>query len=177
MKILGIGSRVIHEEYGKGVVTNVSYKHYTVTFFDSGIETLPLEEEMEVVEAVYDELDTVSLFDLERSLTDILRKWSGMGEPVDLGDRWKGGTLRLLPKDPGLTEKDIPIETFFHKIVMIRDRMRVLEQRINAHKGLSDEEKVDLQQYITRIYGSLTTFNVLFKHKSDTFSGEKKLHP
>ncbi len=173
MKILGIGSRIRHNELGVGVVTNVSYKHYTITFVDSGLETLPIDTELEVIEAVYDELDTVSLFDVEHSLTEILRKWSGMGEPVDLGERWKGGVLRLIPADSDLSHKELPIETFFHKIVMVRDRMRVLEQRINSHKGLSEDEKIDLQQYITRIYGSLTTFNVLFKHKSDQFTGDR----
>jgi len=79
----------------------------------------------------------------------------------------------LKPGDSTLKEKEIPVETFFHKIVMLRDRLRVMEQRINAHKILTDEDKIDLQQYITRIYGSLTTFNVLFKHQSDQFVGEK----
>ena len=95
------------------------------------------------------------------------------GEVVPIGDKWKGGTLILKPGDPGLAEKEIPIDTFFHKIVMLRDRMRVLEQKINAHKTLEEQEKVELQQYITRIYGSLTTFNVLFKLKDQTFVGER----
>ncbi|MFZ1255152.1 MAG: hypothetical protein WAR77_02315, partial [Saprospiraceae bacterium] len=72
----------------------------------------------------------------------------------------------------GLKEKEIPIEKFFHKIVMLRDRLRVMEQRINS-SNLTDEEKINLQQYITRIYGSLTTFNVLFRHKEHQFVGEK----
>ena len=85
----------------------------------------------------------------------------------------KNGQMILKPADTALKEKEIPIEVFFHKIVMLRDRLRVMEQRINAHKSLSDEDKIDLQQYITRIYGSLTTFNILFKHQSDQFVGEK----
>src|SRR4030095_9862871 len=111
--------------------------------------------------------------DVEKSLLKILRQWNGFSEIVPLGDRWQGGTLLLQPKDTSLKPKEIPVEAFFHKIVMLRDRLRVLEQQINAHKILSDEDKVSLQQYITRIYGSLTTFNVLFRNKEQYFVGEK----
>src|SRR5215210_5061883 len=92
---------------------------------------------------------------------------------VALGERWEGGTMLLQPKDPRQKPKELPIEIFFHKIIMLRDRLRVMEQQINAHKKLSDEEKVNLQQYITRIYGSLTSFNVLFKNKEHWFIGDK----
>jgi hypothetical protein len=93
---------------------------------------------------------------------------------VDMGDRWNDGELILVPGREGTQEKRIPLDVFFKKIVMVRDKLRVLEQKINGHKGLSDEEKVQLQQYITGCYGSLTTFNVLFKSKEDQFSGQKK---
>jgi hypothetical protein len=90
-----------------------------------------------------------------------------------LGEKWIGGSIDLKPANPELKSKEIPIETFFHKIVMVRDRLRVLEQNINAHAVLTDEEKVNLQQYITRIYGSLTSFNILFADKEDFFVGVK----
>ena len=92
-------------------------------------------------------------------------------EPVELGHRWTGGKVEIWPRDPSLGAKEIPIDVFFHKIVMLRDRLRVLEQQINGHATLSDEEKVHLQQYVTRCYGSLTTFNVLFRRKEDHFTG------
>ena len=92
---------------------------------------------------------------------------------IELGSKWKDGEVIMKPGDPKLAPKSIPIDVFFHKIVMVRDRLRVMEQQINAHKGLTDADKVDLQQYITRIYGSLTTFNVLFKSKDDFFVGQK----
>jgi hypothetical protein len=92
---------------------------------------------------------------------------------IELGARWKGGEMLLKPGDPKLASKSMPIETFFHKIVMVRDRLRVMEAQINGHKVLTDNEKVELQQYITRMYGSLTTFNILFQEKSDHFIGQK----
>ncbi len=172
MKILGIGSRINHSEYGKGVVTNVSQKEYWVTFIDNGLETISLDSEFEVIEASENEVDTVSFYDVEQSLLSILKKWSDISEIVPIADKWKGGKIVLEPRQAGLANKEIPIDTFFHKIVMVRDRLRVMEQKINASK-IEEIEKIELQQYITRIYGSLTTFNVLFKSQNQFFVGEK----
>jgi len=169
MKFLGIGSRVKHEEYGLGVVMNVSSNYYTITFYNQGSERVDLEAELEIIEYVVPEKEMVSFFDVEQSLNRILEKWNGQTESVPLGDRWKGGTLILKPGVDGLSTKEMPIETFFHKIVMMRDRLRVLEQKVNA-SGLNDEEKVDCQQYITRCYGSMTSFNILFKDSNHQFS-------
>jgi hypothetical protein len=92
---------------------------------------------------------------------------------VRLAPRWEGGSVVLKPGDAQTQSKEIPLDSLFHKIVMIRDRLRVLEQRINAHEKLTDAEKVEMQQYVTRCYGSLTTFNLLFKDDRDKFAGEK----
>ncbi len=94
-------------------------------------------------------------------------------EVVPLAPRWEGGTVLLRPGDAGTQPKEIPLDSLFHKVVMIRDRLRVLEQRLNTHPKLSDAEKVELQQYVTRCYGSLTTFNLLFRDEKDRFVGEK----
>lgn len=171
-KILGIGSRIDHPEHGKGVVTNVDSRMYWVTFIENGLETIAVDDEFQVIEASDDDLDTVSFYEVESSLRAILKKWSDVSEIVPIADKYKGGTLVLQPKDPSLSNKEIPINTFFHKIVMLRDRLRVMEQKINSSKNLDDQDKVDLQQYITRCYGSLTTFNVLFKNNSQHFKGD-----
>ncbi len=89
----------------------------------------------------------------------------------EIADRWAGGQLVLRPGSPGAAEKAVPIESFFRKIVGVREKLRVLEQRINAHPKLSDADRLQLQEYITRIYGSLTTFNVLFADPADRFVG------
>jgi hypothetical protein len=171
-KILGIGSRISHSEYGKGVVTNVTSKMYWVTFIENGLETIDIDADFEVIHAAEDEVDSVSFYEVENSLKEILKKWSDVSEIVPIADKWRGGTMILRPKDAGLSDKEIPINTFFHKIVMLRDRLRVMEQKINSSKALEDQDKIDLQQYITRCYGSLTTFNVLFKSNSQQFRGD-----
>lgn len=171
MKLLGIGSRINHPKYGFGVVTNVDAAQYWVTFKDNGLETISLNDSFEIIEAVENEVDTVSFMDVESSLKKILRQWSDVTEIAPIADKWKNGTIIFQPEDTNLSSKEIPINTFFHKIVMVRDKIRVMEQKINASKTLDDQSKIDLQQYITRIYGTLTTFNVLFKVKSDHFKG------
>ncbi|NQX85965.1 MAG: hypothetical protein HRT67_08670 [Flavobacteriaceae bacterium] len=172
MRLLGIGSRIHHNDFGKGVVTNVTSRHYWVTFIENGLETIQLDAEFDVIERADDAVDTVSLFDVEDSLVQILKQWSDTSEIVPIADKWKGGNLVLEPGDANLQSKTLPIDKFFHKIVMVRDRVRVMEQKINSSKNLDAQEKIDLQQYISRIYGSLTTFNVLFKLKDQQFKGQ-----
>jgi hypothetical protein len=160
----GIGTRLQHTKYGPGVIVGLRHASWLIHKNDDNIDEVLAEQVQPVA-------DTES--EVEARLLKILRYWNGMGETVALGDRWINGTLLLQPADASLKPKEIPVEQFFHKIVMLRDRLRVLEQNINAHKGLSSEDKINLQQYITRIYGSLTTFNVLFRDRTDWFVGEK----
>ena len=111
--------------------------------------------------------------EFRRVLREVLAEELGVSR-VEMGKRWEGGELLLRPGKAGTADKAIPLEAFFHKIVMVRDKLRVLEQKINAHEGLTDADKVQLQAYITGCYGSLTTFNVLFARREDGFSGSAK---
>jgi hypothetical protein len=106
-------------------------------------------------------------------LMELIREAVGEGGEAPLANKWEGGTLKLVPGKADVQGRDIPIDTFFHKIVMVRDKVRVMEQKLNAHPKLTDAEKVEMQSYITRIYGSLTSFNLLFRDKEDHFSGSK----
>ncbi len=171
---LGIGTRLQHTQFGPGVIVGVKYATYIISFIHHGIKEIDKTDahlDEIIPENVTAEVETTD--DLEKSLLKILRLWGGFSEVVPLGEKWTGGTMVLQPKDSSLKPKEVPIDVFFHKIVMLRDRLRVMEQQINSHKLLSDEDKVNLQQYITRIYGSLTTFNVLFKNKEQWFVGDK----
>jgi hypothetical protein len=172
MKILGIASRINHPEFGKGVITNVTSQHYWVTFIENGLEAIDLDSEFEIIEATDGDVDTVSFSEVESSLVQILKKWSDASEIVPIADKYKGGKLILEPVDSNMKPYELPIDTFFHKITMVRDRLRVMEQRINA-SDLDEQGKIDLQQYITRIYGSLASFNILFKSKSHNFVGQR----
>jgi hypothetical protein len=175
----GIGTRVEHDRYGEGIISKVNLTTYEI-FFERGgkLEILKNSEGLTIFDSENSDAHQVnqqsSVNDIE-ALKEILLysldKYGMLQEVVPLANKWTGGKLILSPADEKMQGKEIPIETFFHKIVMLRDRLRVLEQNINSHEKLSDEEKVNLQQYITRIYGSLTTFNILFKDKTDYFVG------
>ncbi len=172
-EIFGIGSRLKHPQFGKGVVVQIRSDVYEIAFIENGIRQISRTfEGLEVIEVVETPSEMVTYEKIEKSLIRVLRKFSDIHETVPIGTKWANGRLVMFPGDSSLKEKEVPIDAFFHKIVMVRDRLRVLEQKLNASK-LSDDEKVDMQQYITRIYGSLTTFNILFKNKDDYFVGEK----
>lgn len=176
MKItdMRIGMQVCHVQYGVGVVKLLN-EHLADVRFDSGVHTVdPATSGLEPAEATaaVSGLSVPLGAFIERTVGAALDQL-GFEKPdavVDkLGARWHGGKAVLHPADPTLATKEVPLEVFFHKIVMVRNNLRVLEQKINAHEKLSDGEKVEMQQYITRSYGSLTTFNVLFKEKEEQF--------
>lgn len=149
MKIQGISSRINHSEFGKGVVTNVTSEHYWVTFIDKGLETIAINSEFEVIAAAEDDVDTVSFFDVESSLRQLLEKYSDISEIVPIADKWKGGKLILEAGDTNLQGKEIKIDDFFNKIIMVRDRLRVMEQKVNS-SNIDKQEKVDLQDTILK---------------------------
>lgn len=161
---------------GEGVIFGETDQAWRIFFKEKGEEQIgKAYDGLTVVEvSQFEGAQGVSLEDVVDAVQSVFDGYYDVQEIVDLGEKWEGGTIVLQPGDTGLAKKEVPIETFFHKIVMMRDRLRVLEQNINSHKVLTDEDKVNLQQYITRIYGSMTSFNTLFKSKNDYFVGEKK---
>jgi hypothetical protein len=173
-----VGMKVRHSEYGVGIVKSVS-EHLADIRFDSGLRSLaPDQSPIEPADA------QVEISSLSIPLTTLINETvaatvQSLGlekeddTPIkELGLRWQKGKVVLHPSDPTLQTKEIPLEVFFHKIVGVRNQLRVLEQKINAHAQLTDGEKVEMQQYISRCYGSLTTFNLLFRNKEDQFSSK-----
>ncbi|MDA8084131.1 MAG: hypothetical protein M0024_10790 [Nitrospiraceae bacterium] len=173
------GQVVYHQDFGTGRVVNVAENQVTVNFIRTGVRVFiqsSADEELSYTPFLQDEdgdSDREALDELKAALREVLRE-EGLTGDVSLAERWDGGELVLKPARPELQPKTVSIDTFFHKIVMIRNQLRVLEANINGSKNLTDSEKVDLQQYITRCYGTLTTFNVLFADKKDWFVGSKK---
>lgn len=176
MKIesLHVGMKVRHPQYGTGVVKTIS-EHTAEIRFEEGQRTVdPSSAGLEPAEA------QAALSGLSLPLEQFVRETVhaavsalGLEKPdvvvSQLSARWNGGKLVMHPTDPALQTKEVPVEVFFHKIVMMRNQLRVLEQKINSHEKLSDAEKVEMQQYISRCYGSMTTFNLLFRNKEDQF--------
>src|SRR5437762_1193035 len=171
---LHIGMKVRHPQYGVGVVKTISEITADILFDDAKRTIAPEAAGVEAAEPQMSAhgLDVPLKQFVEQTLDAAVRKL-GLEKPdsvvEQLGLRWHGGKVVMHPADLTLQTKEVPLETFFHKVVMVRNNLRVLEQKINAHEKLSDGEKVEMQQYITRSYGSLTTFNILFKEKEDQF--------
>ena len=171
---LHIGMKVRHPRYGVGVVRSLTEHTADINFDDAPRTVSPTSAELVSAEP------TATVTELQVPLETLIRDTAqqiveALGIQKDeaivegLASRWQRGTLVIQSADSSLQPKEVPLETFFHKIVMIRNNLRVLEQKVNASDKLSDADKFDMQQYITRCYGSLTTFNVLFKNKDDQF--------
>lgn len=171
---LHVGMAVIHPQHGPGTVKAVT-EHGTEVLFNDGRRPLDPEAAGLVPAEPQASLTALSLplQDLIERTVDSLVDRLGLEKPDsavrELAPRWKSGKLVMHPHDPSLATKEVELEQFFHKIVMIRNNLRVLEQKINASEALTSAEKFDWQQYLTRIYGSLTTFNILFKEKESQF--------
>ena len=171
---LHIGMKVLHPRYGVGVVRGLTAQTADINFDDALRTIAPASSDLTSAEP------TATLTELQIPLDTLIRDTAqamveALGLEKDdtivegLANRWQRGTLVMHSADTSLQPKEVPLETFFHKIVMIRNNLRVLEQKVNASDKLSDADKFDMQQYITRCYGSLTTFNVLFKNKDEQF--------
>lgn len=172
---IGIGARVKHPSLGLGVVYDIDPRIIHIFFREHGEQPITRSfEGLEVVSpGVEVEPEALDIEHVKDALRQVLDEDNSLQRPIALARRWQKGTMELKSADPALKSKEVPIADFFHKIVMMRDRFRVLEQKINAHPALSDQDKVEMQQYITRCYGSLTTFNILFEDKEDQFVGQK----
>ena len=172
---LHIGMKVRHPQYGIGTVRTISEQTAEIRFDDGQRTVAPEAAELEPAEAQVDIRglnQPLHVFVEETARATVAAL--GLEKPEsfieELAVRWHRGKLVMHPADPTLQTKEVELDVFFHKIVMMRNNLRVLEQKINAHEKLGEAEKIDMQQYITRCYGSMTTFNVLFRNKDGQFN-------
>ncbi len=169
---LAIGTKITHPKFGEGVIIDNEHPEtFEIYFKGEGEKEISKSfDSLVIVKLIEKDDDAVSLDMIKETLADLIQPLVDVTKNVELGEKWKGGKLIMVPGREGLQSKELPIESFWHKIVMTRDRIRVMEQKINS-SNLEESDKIDLQQYITRIYGTFTTFNILFENKEDHFKG------
>jgi hypothetical protein len=165
----GLGTIVRHRDFGRGRIAGYDQERYAILFPGGDVKLVAFTfEGLEADGGAGDpELDRIA-----EAMRRVLGDYGWLDVDLELGRRWVGGTLRLVPGKDETQAKDVPIEVFLKKLIGIRDKLRVLEQRLNSHAALTPEEKLELQGYITRCYGSLTTFNVLFANRASWFVGQ-----
>ena len=173
---LGIGSKINHPKFGLGVVCNLDNDYYKIYFSTQDeVKSIARDfEGFEVVDKVVAEVPAIEIRDIEKAVEAIFLKYADKTQVVELASKWLNGTVEMKPGSTDLQGKEVPIRVFFGKIISVREKLRVLEQNINNHESLDEAEKMHLQQYITKAYGSLTTFNILFAQKEDYFKGSGK---
>lgn len=166
----GIGTILKHSQFGKGKVLGYSGNQYEILFVGNNFKRISFDSaDMNVITNFGDpEFDRI-----QQAVREVLGDYGFLDSDIEISSKWAGGSVRLIPGKEGTQEKEIPLEVFFKKIISIREKLRVLEQKLNNHPKLTEEEKIDFQSYITRSYGSLTSFNVLFQNKESQFTGVK----
>ncbi|HRU06910.1 MAG TPA: hypothetical protein P5137_14175 [Candidatus Brocadiia bacterium] len=167
----GVGAIVRHPAFGPGRVVGYEENIYLVLFREGEVRRIAFSfGELSAPTGAGDP----ELSRIRQAVAEALEDYGWLDVELEMGRRWTGGVMKLIPGKEGTQPKEIPLEAFFKKIISVRDKLRVLEQKINAHPGLSAEEKVEMEGYITRCYGSLTSFNILFRHKESQFKGVGK---
>ena len=167
----GIGSMVHHVSFGRGRVIGYEDDEYVIQIKGGELRRLPFSyPDLQVLEITGDaDLDRI-----KQAVREVLGDYGWIDAGLELGKRWQGGTVELRPGQAGAQPKEIPIETLFKKIISVRDKLRVLEQKVNGSDSIPTEEKLEFQGYISRAYGSLTSFNALFADKPSQFRGTGK---
>ena len=161
-----VGSIVSHPKHGKGRIAGYDQDFYVVHFPGESRKVPKVYRDLTLVEVE----ESPDISKIKQAVREVLGDNGWLDTDLEMGNRWVGGSVKIIPGKEGTQSKEIPIEAFFKKIISVREKLRVLEQKINNHKSLNQEEKIDLEGYISRCYGSLTSFNVLFAHKRDQFS-------